>query len=218
MALLETPPPDLRRGLANWGLADEAPQSPNGIEQTGVIVILVCAAIAGFFAIRLLLGYVALLRLLWRSESAPPEVCGLFNTMAAGTRWVRLLVSRRLLVPLSCGLVRPTVVLPASMCQPAAPRQLRWIFAHELTHLRRRDAWSALLFNLGQVFFFAVPWFWWLRRQVRLCQEYVADAAAAQQDEAHVDYAEFLLSLATRQPFRSGPARFRATVPTCRGE
>src|SRR5207247_770115 len=39
-----------------------------------------------------------------------------------------------------------------------------------------------------------LPWFWWLRRQVRLCQEYVADAAAAGQEPA-VDYAEFLLSL-----------------------
>ncbi len=159
-------------------------------------VMLAAVAVAGFFALRLLLGYVGLLRLLVRSETPPPEVRGLFETMAAGTRWVRLLVSRRLLVPLSCGLLRPTVVLPATMCQQPTPRQLRWIFAHELTHLRRRDAWSALLFNFGQVFFFAVPWFWWLRRQVRLCQEYVADAAAAEQDEGNVEYAEFLVSLA----------------------
>ena len=41
-----------------------------------------------------------------------------------------------------------------------------------------------------------MPWFWWLRRQVRLCQEYVADAAAAEQDDGSVDYAEFLVSLA----------------------
>ena len=73
---------------------------------------------------------------------------------------------------------------------------MRWIFAHELTHLRRRDAWSALLFGVGQILFFFVPWFWWLRRQVRLCQEYVADAAAAAQDDQAVPYAEFLVSLA----------------------
>jgi beta-lactamase regulating signal transducer with metallopeptidase domain len=181
--------------LAAEELAPHA-NSPSWLNQAGVVVMLVCSAVAAFFAIRLLLGYVALLRLLWRSETPPPEVRGLFDTMAAGTRWVRLLVSQRLLVPLSCGLVRPTVVLPAAMCRAPAPRQLRWIFAHELTHLRRRDAWSALLFNIGQVFFFAVPWFWWLRRQVRLCQEFVADAAAAEQDEASVEYAEFLVSLA----------------------
>jgi len=191
--LLEDTPPGLRRGLADEAPSDNA---PSWIEQAGMIAMLAAAGVAGFFGLRLLLGYVTLLRLLWRSETAPPEVRGLFDAMATGTRWVRLLVSRRLLVPLSCGLVRPTIVLPASMCQAPAPRQLRWIFAHELTHLRRRDAWSALLFNLGQVFFFALPWFWWLRRQVRLCQEYIADAAAAEQDEGSVEYAEFLVNLA----------------------
>jgi beta-lactamase regulating signal transducer with metallopeptidase domain len=166
--------------------------------------LLAYVAAATLLALRLLAGYVGLLRLLLRSEAAPAEVRGLFEQMAAGTRWVRLLVSRRLLVPLSCGLVRPTVVLPSSLCQQHAPRQLRWIFAHELTHLQRRDAWSALLFNVGQIFFFYWPWFWWLRRQVRLCQEYVADAAAVEQDQQAVSYAEFLLSLANTPALPAG--------------
>jgi beta-lactamase regulating signal transducer with metallopeptidase domain/C-terminal processing protease CtpA/Prc len=191
--------PQWHRQLADAHVESESslPGAPQSwAEKAGVAAILFAAGVGGFFAIRLLLGYVALVRLLWRSESASPEIRGLFDTMAAGTRWVRLLVSRRLLVPLSCGLVRPAVVLPSGMCQPPEPRQLRWIFAHELTHLRRHDAWSGLLFSVGQVFFFALPWFWWVRRQVRLCQEYVADAAAAQQDDANVEYAEFLVSLA----------------------
>jgi beta-lactamase regulating signal transducer with metallopeptidase domain len=165
--------------------------------------VLAFAAVALVLLVRLLLGYAILLRLLLRSEAAPVEVRGLFAGMAARLRRARLLVSRRLPLPLSCGLVRPTVVLPVGLCQPPAPRQLRWIFAHELTHLERRDAWSALLFGLGQVLFFYVPWFWWLKRQVRLCQEYVADAAAADAGAPVVDYAAFLVSLA------KGPA-----VPT----
>jgi len=117
----------------------------------------------------------------------------LFASVAGRPRTPRLLVSRRVRMPISCGLLRPTVVLPESMCQAPA-RRLRWVFLHELTHLERRDAWSALLFALGQAIYFLLPWFWWLRRQVRLCQEYVADAAAAGQDPA-ADYAEFLLTL-----------------------
>jgi beta-lactamase regulating signal transducer with metallopeptidase domain len=183
------------------------PAETTWLATAAAVGLALFALIAACFAGRLILGYLALTRLLHRSEKAPPEVHGLFEAMAAGTRWVRLLVSRRLLVPLSCGLVRPTVVLPAGMCARPTPRQLRWIFAHELTHLRRRDAWTALLFSLGQVFFFFVPWFWWLRRQVRLCQEFVADAAAtAGQDGEAVQYAEFLVSLANAPAVPAGAA------------
>lgn len=184
-----------------------APAEPIDSGMTAITsAVAVFMAVAGFFLARLVLGYIALARLLWRAEPPPPEVSGLFDAMAAGTRWVRLLVSRRLVVPLSCGLVRPTVVLPLALCRSAAPHKLRWVFAHELTHLRRRDAWSALVFGLGQVCFFLVPWFWWLRRQVRLCQEYIADAAAAGQDQQALQYAEFLVSLAHGPALPAGAA------------
>jgi hypothetical protein len=69
------------------------------------------------------------------------------------------------------------------------------VFAHELAHLHRGDAWTGLWFGLGQAVFFPLPWFWWLRRQVGLCQEYLADAAAAGLAARVEDYAEFLVSL-----------------------
>jgi beta-lactamase regulating signal transducer with metallopeptidase domain len=111
----------------------------------------------------------------------------------------RLLVSSRLPVPVSCGLFRPTVVLPAALAAVADIQTLRWIFAHELTHLECRDAWSCWLFGLGQLVYFYLPWFWKLRRQVRLCQEYIADAAVTGQGPAAADYAAFLLKL-TKKP------------------
>ncbi len=150
---------------------------------------------AAFVLGRWLLGHLALARLLRGAGPAPAAVAELFAAMAAPERRPRLLVSRRLRVPLSCGLWRPTVLLPATLCDNPDLQKLHWVFAHELTHLERRDAWSALLFALGQAVYFFLPWFGWLRRQVRLCQEYIADAAAAGQDEPAVDYAEFLLSL-----------------------
>jgi beta-lactamase regulating signal transducer with metallopeptidase domain len=150
---------------------------------------------AGLFLGYLLVGHVALSRLLAKARPAPPDVVELFLPMLAGRRAPRLLVSEQVRVPLSCGLARPTVVIPATLCAPANARKLRWIFAHELTHLRRRDAWSSLLFCVGQALYFYVPWFWWLRRQARLCQEFVADAVAALEEVPPVSYAEFLVSL-----------------------
>jgi hypothetical protein len=148
---------------------------------------------------RWLLGQVVLWRLLRRREPVSPRLAALFESMTSTCHRPRLLLSKRARVPFSCGLFQPTVVLPAAMGESASPHILRWIFAHELTHLRRRDAWSCLLFGLGQMLYFPLPWFWRLRRQVRLCQEYIADAAAAALG-CPEDYAQFLLG------WTAGPA------------
>ncbi|MFT3880461.1 MAG: M56 family metallopeptidase [Gemmatales bacterium] len=83
-----------------------------------------------------------------------------------------------------------------AFCNEGDPEKLRWILAHELTHLRRRDAWGCLLLALGGALYFHVPWFWWMKRHVRLAQEYLADAAAARIANA-VEYAQYLVSLTT---------------------
>jgi beta-lactamase regulating signal transducer with metallopeptidase domain len=153
---------------------------------------------SGLLLVRWLVGHVALWRLLHRAGPAPEAVARLFASVVGG-RPPRLLVSRRLRVPMSCGLCRPTVVLPARLCDSPDAVTLRWVFAHELTHLERRDAWSSWLFGLGQAVYYYLPWFWGLRRQVRLCQEFVADAAATERGAPAADYAEFLLTL-TRRP------------------
>jgi hypothetical protein len=142
---------------------------------------------------RWLLGHLGLWRVLRRAGPVPEQVRAACASLAGPRPLPRLLCSRRLRVPISCGLFRPAIVLPVALCDRPEGPALRWVLAHEMTHLERRDALACLLFGLGQVIFFPWPWFWWLRRQVRLCQEYVADAAAA--PDAAEDYAEFLLSL-----------------------
>lgn len=162
----------------------------------GIIRAVAIAYLVGgvVLLVRWLLRYLALLWLLRRTEPAPQRVLNLLYGLT-GARPPRLVISRRLPMPLSCGLLRPTVVLPAELCRSADAAMLRWILIHELTHLRRRDAWTALLFAVGQSFYYFVPWFWSLRRQVRLCQEYVADAAAVAPKSRPADYAQFLLKL-----------------------
>lgn len=156
------------------------------------------ALVAGLLLLRWLAGHVGLWRLLRSAEPAPPAVAAVCAALAGPRRLPRLLQSPRLRVPVSCGLLRPTILLPTALCREPGRPELRWALAHELTHLERRDPWASLLFALGAALFFPLPWFWWLRRQVRLCQEYVADAAAAGPGEIE-DYAEFLLRL-TRAP------------------
>src|SRR5262245_44361053 len=131
-----------------------------------------------FYLVRWLAGVVALWRIVRAAQPATPDLLAAFHAGVQGRRRPRLLISSRLQVPASCGIVRPTVILPAALAAPERSAERDWVFAHELTHLARRDAWSATLFALGQMLYFVLPWFWWLKRVVRLCQEYVADAAA----------------------------------------
>lgn len=150
----------------------------------------------GLFLARCVLGQVAIWRLKRNAFRPPRHAARLFRRMARGRApHARLLVSRQVRVPISCGLVRPTVIIPAAFCAPKSRVHLDWVFAHELTHLERRDNWACMLYAIGQAVYFYVPCFWWLRRQARLCQEYVADAVAVQRSAAPDEYAEFLLRL-----------------------
>ncbi|MFL5240924.1 MAG: M56 family metallopeptidase [Gemmataceae bacterium] len=148
---------------------------------------------------RWLLGHITLTRLLQQAEFAPASVLALLRDLTPGANsTIRLLISDSISIPLSCGIWRPTILLPRRLVKTGSEKVLRWALAHELAHLERRDAWSCFLFNLRQVVYYYLPWFWRLRRQVWLCQEFIADASAAEA-EARADYAQFLLGM-TRAP------------------
>jgi beta-lactamase regulating signal transducer with metallopeptidase domain len=180
----------------------EPPLAAGGWDWRPWVVGLTAAylAVAGLLTVRWLLGQWALGRLVRQGRPASMRVRKLFTLMAFGTVWPLpvLRLSRRLRVPVCFGLRQPTVVLPEVLDYTADETALRWVFAHELTHLRRRDPWSYWALGLAQAVYFYLPWFWWLRRQVHLCQEYIADAAAAREGAAADEYAEFLVSLAKR--------------------
>jgi hypothetical protein len=191
-----TPAPPGRSMRAEVEPAPSAPDGAAGWTWDGVArIVLAAYALAGGLLLgRWLLGYVGLWWLLRRTEAVPPTLARLFADMTHGRR-ARLVLAPGVRVPFSFGLWRPTVVLPAALGHGAPEGVLRWVLAHELSHLERRDAWGGLLLALGQGAYFYLPWFWWLRRQVRLCQEYVADAAAVSAAGGPAaDYAQFLLS------------------------
>jgi hypothetical protein len=104
----------------------------------------------------------------------------------------RVLVSGRVRAPVCFGVLRPTVVLPKTLVDAGGP-PLRWALAHELDHLARGDTRTACWVGIARGLFFFVPWFWPLRRDLGLCQEYLADAAAA--GDAPAAYAAFLVDL-----------------------
>ena len=117
-----------------------------------------------------------------------------------------LLVSDRISGPITWGLFRPVIVVPSRFAEQPDSAEMRWSLAHEWAHVERRDVGSLMLATLVQLVCFYQPLFWWFKRQLILCQDFLADARAAQQAGSVEDYAEFLVRLARSRSHAILPA------------
>ena len=90
-------------------------------------------------------------------------------------RPVRLFVSAEAVSPMAFGVLRPSVLVPASLFRQIPPEQMRTILIHELAHHRRGD----ILVNWCQALLAAAWWFnpvfWVLNRTVRKTREDCCD-------------------------------------------
>ncbi len=117
---------------------------------------------------------------------------------AAGLpKGTRLCIADRPVRPFCSGVLRPVVVLPATLMAPARRNQALAVLRHEAAHLRARDPLLQLLLAALSVPLGLHPLFWWLQRDVRFHSELIADDAAAATAGA-VSYARELLLLAER--------------------
>lgn len=89
-----------------------------------------------------------------------------------------LLVSAEVDGPSLYGLVRPRILLPAHSHETFDSKELRYIFLHELVHLKRKD----IAANVTMTVLLLVQWFnpilWYAYRKMREDQELSCDAAA----------------------------------------
>jgi beta-lactamase regulating signal transducer with metallopeptidase domain len=167
---------------------------------TPMLAVLAYFSLTSVFVFWWLAGVIKLRRLYHTTYPAPAIASELLEQIAGPQgRRVRLLVSDHLEQPITFGWQRPVIVLPAALCRRDDEEVLRYCLAHEWSHVERRDIVSWYLASLVQLLFFYQPLFWWLRRQLRLCQDYLADARAAEQAVLAEDYADFLVGLARRR-------------------
>lgn len=112
----------------------------------------------------------------------------------------------RVLTPCAFGLKQWRILLPAALTEADRAQGLRFALAHEVAHLKRGDLWTWRLTRFAQATLWFQPAYWWLRWQVRLCQDYLADADAARCGGA-ADFAAFLVDAArTEQTLLAGAA------------
>lgn len=107
-------------------------------------------------------------------------------------RSVRLAESAAVTVPLTVGVLDPAVLLPGDW-RAWEESKLAAVLAHELAHVKRRDALTRLVSGAYRCLFWFSPLPWWLDRHLAELAEQASDQAAivAGADPAH--YAEVLM-------------------------
>ncbi len=114
------------------------------------------------------------------SESAPPELQDLAAEIATplGLRKVPTICTTSAhLLPMVWWVGGPVrVFVPGSLVRTLDPRELRFILAHELAHVRRRDHLVRWLEWLACVLCWWNPVAWWARRSLRTNEEVCCDA------------------------------------------
>jgi beta-lactamase regulating signal transducer with metallopeptidase domain len=153
-------------------------------------------AIAIFMLIRLALGVILGRRL--EREALPiadsqARARLLFFANSAGVRAPpRLAESDLLSVPVTFGVRRPAILLPAGW-RDWEPAELDAVLAHEISHVLRRDALAERLALIHRAIFWFSPLSWWLARHLADLAEEASDDAALAAGADRTRYAETLL-------------------------
>jgi beta-lactamase regulating signal transducer with metallopeptidase domain len=149
----------------------------------------------------LVLGLAGVHWLIYRSRPPSPTTRAVFDGLVArqsrSARRAGLRVCSRLRHPVVTGLFRPMILIPDALDQPEQdPEPLRLSLLHELAHVERSDHWFSTAASLAQSIWFFLPHVWWIRSQLLIDQEFLADLSAAERYGTSSAYASSLLSLA----------------------
>jgi beta-lactamase regulating signal transducer with metallopeptidase domain len=108
----------------------------------------------------------------------------------------RLLQSDEAKMPFACGILTPTIVLPAE-CESWSRDRRQAVLLHELAHVRRHDLFGHTLGRLVCAVYWFHPLVWTAAKQLRSESERACDDLALACGTRATDYAEHLLDIVT---------------------
>ncbi len=163
-------------------------------------VALAYAMMTAFFAARFMRRWVMVHSL--RRDAVPLRLSG-----QAATDWAQcaelyalddfsLCTSPRLYGPVSMGIRKRLVLVPADMVARLSAADLKAVLAHEFAHLSRHDFLKNLIYELLSLPLSYHPLFWLTRERITESREIVCDHMAAAAS-AKNEYAQSLLRLAS---------------------
>jgi beta-lactamase regulating signal transducer with metallopeptidase domain/uncharacterized GH25 family protein len=124
---------------------------------------------------------------------------------------VRLLECDEAIVPVTCGLVRPVILLPALSREWNLERR-RFVLLHELAHVKRFDVLFQMVARTVCSFYWFNPLVWYALGRLRIERELACDDCVVAVGESAVDYADQLVEIA--RSCRS--SRYAVGIPMAR--
>lgn len=129
---------------------------------------------------------------------------GLARRLRVG-RMVTLLREAHAVVPMTWGIVRPVVLLPADAEEWDTERRTV-VLAHELAHVRRWDPLTQWIAHVSLALFWFHPLVWVAARRMREEREHACDDAVLSIGTRPVAYADHLLDIVRSLGQAEGPA------------
>jgi beta-lactamase regulating signal transducer with metallopeptidase domain len=137
-----------------------------------------------------------------RCDSLPIEEQSLLAAVAAQAQRIGLKTvpdvawCARVSVPVVVGILRPMVLLPASLTTGLSPQQLQALLTHELAHIRRYDLFVNLLQRLAESLLFFHPAVWYVSRRLSDERENCCDDLVLASGCQRIEYADALVHMA----------------------
>ena len=155
-------------------------------------------AVVAWFAARFLWRAIDLPAL--RRDVVPVRLTGeaalFWERCSKGFAAVSIAASSRIFSPVTLGLRRKLILLPANMGQLLQASDLRTVIAHEFAHIHRKDFLKNLLYQLLSLPVTYHPLLWLTRTKVMESREMVCDQMATAMTGRN-EYAQSLLRLAS---------------------
>jgi beta-lactamase regulating signal transducer with metallopeptidase domain len=195
------PPLDTDRNLPAVGPSGIEPASApasSSFPWSGALTVIYSAGVLCFL-VRLLIARLSI-RWLVRdaAEVSDPQWTHLLSECSERMnlrRRPRLLRSRDEVMPMTFGICRAAIVIPA-VADTWPETQRRAVLLHELSHVIRRDCLTQLLTAVACAFYWFHPGTWWIASRLRAERELACDDLVLNSGANARDYAGHLLELA----------------------
>jgi bla regulator protein BlaR1 len=171
----------------------------DGIEPSLPFVVVLWSAGVLLMAAKILVGWKRTRRLVREGVSPIPlelqrSVDRLLETLAV-SQAVRVLKSSLVKVPMVVGLLKPVILLPASILTGMPHCQLEMVIAHELGHIKRLDYLLNLIQLIIETLLYYHPAIRWMAGRIRQERENCCDDLVVRSCGEPVIYAKALANL-----------------------